>query len=124
MSPLRIGRSAPKSGLSVGPVSGYPARRKAQLNPLWVCLASRRFDKHCAARCLHGTARHGMARQGKARITGGLRAARLHFERGAEISRKDAANIAEALAELAERYQDLTDGLAAAAARLRAAAAH
>jgi hypothetical protein len=37
---------------------------------------------------------------------------------------RDAANIAEALAELADRYHDLTDGLAAAAARLRQAAAH
>ena len=37
---------------------------------------------------------------------------------------KDAANIAEALAVLADRYQDLTEALAQAAARLRRAAAH
>jgi len=37
---------------------------------------------------------------------------------------RDAANIAEALTELADRYQDLTEALAQAAARLRQAAAH
>ena len=37
---------------------------------------------------------------------------------------RDAANLAEALAELADRYQDLTHALAQAAARLRQAAAH
>jgi hypothetical protein len=37
---------------------------------------------------------------------------------------RDAANIAETLAKLADRYQDLTEALAQAAARLRQAAAH
>jgi hypothetical protein len=37
---------------------------------------------------------------------------------------RDAENIAEMLAELAARYQDLTEALAQAAARLRQAATH